>query len=162
MCVCVCGGGSLKKIRYLQLLWALSFTCIPREGLIPTGCVLCGKDKAAYECRCPSIIGCQACESDIKIRAKNQATFDMHYSCKTHGRYRHYEDSLITYKSWFMVWVVIMILPFGLIIIESGMNLNWVILAGQTFTTPFVVPIVLTITWSRTTGAGVIAGIYVN
>ena len=136
--------------------------CIHREDLIPTGCVMCGKDKVTRECSCPSIIGCQACESDIKIRAKNQAIFDMHYSCKTHGRYRHYEDSLIAYKNWFMVWVVILLVPFGLILIELGMNLNWAIMAGPTFTSPFLVPIFLTITWSKTTGAGVIAGINVT
>lgn len=73
-------------------------------------------------------------------------------------QYRHYEDGLLQVKSWYMIWVIIVIIPIGLIIIESGMNLNWTFMAAQVFVAPFIVSLFLTIAWAGATGIGLIAG----
>ena len=75
-------------------------------------------------------------------------------------QYRHYEDLLMQYKSWSMVWVVICIVPFGLLIIESGMNLNWAYMAAQVFIAPFITPLFLTIGWAGAKANALIAGLF--
>ena len=55
-----------------------------------------------------------------------------------------------------MVVVAILIVPYGLVIVETGMNLNWVVMALQVIASPFLIPIFLTITWSKATTAGVV------
>ena len=62
------------------------------------------------------------------------------------------------YKSWIIVLVIILIVPYGLLIVETDINLNWVLLSGQVFTSPFLVPIFMTITWSKATAKGIVTG----
>jgi len=57
-----------------------------------------------------------------------------------------------------MVTVIAGIVPLGLAIIESGMDLNWAFLASQVFIAPFLVPLYLTVAWRRATATGLIAG----
>ena len=64
----------------------------------------------------------------------------------------------IYFQSWCMVWVVICIVPYGLLVSETGMNVNWATLSTQVLTSPFLWPLFLTITWSKATSQGVIAG----
>ncbi|XP_053398879.1 uncharacterized protein LOC128556922 [Mercenaria mercenaria] len=135
-----------------------------RKGLTPTGCILCGKEKLLDLCRdhsnlcqCPTSIDCKACELDISNRA-TQGIDNVQYACTVHGRYRQYEDGLMRYKSWCMVWVVVCIVPYGLLVSETGMNVNWATLGTQVLTSPFLWPLFLTITWSKATSQGVIAG----
>ena len=54
--------------------------------------------------------------------------------------------------------VIILIVPYGLLIAETGMNLNWAVMSGQVFTSPFLVPIFMTITWSKATAKGIVTG----
>lgn len=61
-----------------------------------------------------------------------------------------------------MIWIIICIIPFGLLIIESGMNLNWTFMASQVFIAPFIVPLYLTIGWARATSNALIAGVLLN
>ena len=60
-----------------------------------------------------------------------------------------------------MVLVIILIVPYGLLIVETGMNLNWAVMALQVITSPFLIPIFMTITWSKATTPGVVSGICV-
>ena len=57
-----------------------------------------------------------------------------------------------------MVWVVVLIVPFGMLIAESGMNVNWATLGIPVITSPFLTPLFVTITWSKATAKGVISG----
>ena len=54
--------------------------------------------------------------------------------------------------------VIILIVPYGLLIVETDINLNWVLLSGQVFTSPFLVPTFMTITWSKATAKGIVTG----
>ena len=63
------------------------------------------------------------------------------------------------FQTWCMLWIVIAILPFGLILSETSINVNWTTLGMQVFTGPFLVPLFTTITWTKATAPGVIAGV---
>ncbi|WAQ99313.1 DUR3-like protein [Mya arenaria] len=135
-----------------------------RRNLSPTSCILCGRQKQLSEskmdgdfCACSSSIGCESCGIDIFTRA--QVGVDkVAYTCSVHGDYRRYEDGLMRYKSSCMVWVVILIVPYGLLISETDMNVNWTTLGLQVLICPFLMPLFLTITWSKATAKGVISG----
>lgn len=73
-------------------------------------------------------------------------------------QYRQYEDKLLEYKSWCMIWIIIGIIPVGMVVIESGMNLNWTFMAAQVFIAPFIVPLFLSIGWTKATGEGLVKG----
>ncbi|KAL4230108.1 hypothetical protein ACF0H5_010493 [Mactra antiquata] len=135
-----------------------------RKGLKPTSCILCGHEKVielltddTQLCECPSSINCADCLIDIQNR-QNNSLESPSYVCKIHGDYRKYEDGLLRYKSWCMMWVIIAIVPYGLIISETGMNVNWATLGSQVLTSPFLWPIFLTIAWPKATSTGVISG----
>lgn len=61
-----------------------------------------------------------------------------------------------------MVWVVILIVPFGLLITETGMNVFWATMGIPVVTSPFLTPLFLTITWSKTTAKGIVSGKYID
>ena len=73
---------------------------------------------------------------------------------------KHVVKSVTNYrvKSWIMVFVIICIVPYGLLIVESGMDLHWAIYALQVMTSPFLPPVVLAVTWAKATGPAVIIG----
>ncbi|XP_060577881.1 uncharacterized protein LOC132734992 [Ruditapes philippinarum] len=155
---------ALVNYIYVQYLCITDSFIILRKNITPTSCILCGKEKLKELCaegnnlcHCPSSIGCKACELDIEIRARDGID-NVVYSCSTHGKYRQYEDGLIRYKSWCMIWVSKGIVPYGLLVSETCMNVNWATLSTQILTSPFLWPLFLTITWSKATSQGVIAG----
>lgn len=137
-----------------------------RKNINPTDCLLCGKSKIpisregvpAEMCYCPPASDCKLCKKDVEHRLEGDFQPGFQYKCSTHGKYRHYEDMLLEYKSWCMIWIIIIIIPFGLLIIESGMNLNWAFLASQVFIAPFIVPLYFTIGWAKATARGLIYG----
>ena len=57
-----------------------------------------------------------------------------------------------------MMWIIIAIVPYGLLVSETGMNLIWATLAATSLTTPFLIPVLMSITWAKATGHGVVAG----
>ena len=142
------------------------YNSICRNNLSSTSCCLCGKeiilsnqkDITSLLCSCKSSHRCKDCAVDIVTRSAGRKAYGFTYICETHGKYRHYEDLLIYYKSWCIVWVSIAVVPYGLIVITSGVNLFWVIVVPTTFMCPFLAPLFLSITWSKSTAPGVTAG----
>ncbi|CAC5420315.1 DUR3 [Mytilus coruscus] len=136
-----------------------------RKGIYITQCPLCGKEKTHTDntansdqiCKCPSVFTCKACENDVVVRLKAEQ-FIHPYECSVHGRYRRYEDELSHYKSWCMLWVTIAIVPYGLLIINSGVNLNWVFFTLPGVLNAFPFPLLMTIVWSKCTAKAVITG----
>ena len=84
------------------------------------------------------------------------------YQCQFHGDFRVYQDTLLRYKSWCILWVTIFLIPFGLVVKASGIDLNWVMLFGFIVTIPCFPAVALAIFSSKTTGPGVICGIFHN
>ncbi|XP_033743421.1 urea-proton symporter DUR3-like [Pecten maximus] len=136
-----------------------------RKSSSPTSCLLCGKEKVSAKdsaktelCVCKPFEDCRDCKEDVKIRMSGSKNFGVQYGCVKHGLYRHYEDLLIHYKSWCIVWVTIGVVPYGLLVMASGVNLNWAVFTLQALLSPFLIPLLLTIAWSKSTAPGVIAG----
>ncbi|XP_021367074.1 uncharacterized protein LOC110459236 [Mizuhopecten yessoensis] len=136
-----------------------------RKSCSPTSCLLCGNEKVfdtvtpeTEMCACKPVENCRDCKDDIKLRMTGSRNYGVRYGCTKHGLYRHYEDLLIHNKSWCIVWVTIAVVPYGLVIMASGVNLNWAIFTLQALISPFLIPILLTIAWPKSTAAGVIAG----
>ena len=50
------------------------------------------------------------------------------------------------------------IVPLGLVVIETGIDLNWAMLAGSVLTIPGLPGLVLTIFWAQTTWLAVVLG----
>ncbi|KAL4239301.1 hypothetical protein ACF0H5_000118 [Mactra antiquata] len=161
------GSGEVMSISSV-LVYDLFKTHIKpfRRGIKPTDCVLCGKSlipiaingEKESQCICQPATNCRDCDNDIKRRHESNDEPGFQYKCPTHGKYRHYEDQLLEYKSWCMIWIIICIIPFGLLVVESGMNLNWTFMASQVFIAPFIVPLYFTVGWARATSKGLIAG----
>ena len=154
-------------VGYLLFWWisirSISSYCyVCRKGLTPTSCPLCSKDKVKQECVCPSSLNCADCKMDSSQHLHRSHPGVIDYKCSVHGNYRQYEAHLLRYKSWCMLWVIILVVPYGLVITESGINLLWCVLAGTTLGSPFLLPIILTLGWSKTTGKGAIAGKYLQ
>ncbi|KAJ8298157.1 hypothetical protein KUTeg_024688 [Tegillarca granosa] len=143
-----------------------------RKGLKRSHCVLCGKTKkqtvaATYAndigrdslCQCRSVNRCHHCSDDMR-RLKLPTNFGLNpsYQCPTHGKYREYQDYLIEFKNWCIVWITIGILPLGLIIFETGIDLNWIFYVGAIITIPCFPPVMLSILWVKATSKGLITG----
>ena len=78
--------------------------------------------------------------------------------CPTHGRFRHYMDFLYEFKNWCIVMVTVSIVPLGLVVFESGIDLNWMFYVGAIVTIPCFPPVMLSIIWVKATSQGLIAG----
>lgn len=142
-----------------------------RRGLTEIDCVLCGKKKKdvvkkksnknndTSRCECPDVSFCQPCKEDMKNRSFQHSNgIKMPYTCTTHGRYREYQDSLIGFKDWCIVMVTISIIPLGLVVFETGIDLNWIFYSGAIVTIPCFPPVILSIIWVKATGKGLISG----
>ncbi|KAH3838852.1 hypothetical protein DPMN_112268 [Dreissena polymorpha] len=142
-----------------------------RRGLTEVDCVLCGKKKkdivrkknvanqSNNRCECPDVSTCQPCKDDRRARSgKSSNATKPPYTCSTHGRYREYEDGLIGFKDWCIVMVTISIIPLGLVVFETGIDLNWIFYSGAIVTIPCFPPVILSIIWVKATGKGLISG----
>ncbi|XP_035827281.1 urea-proton symporter DUR3 [Aplysia californica] len=144
-----------------------------RNNLEPHHCVLCGKtrkglaksttnahgDHTSELCSCANATNCTQCTEDVaRARDSTQYYLKQPYSCTTHGRFRDYMDFLFDFKNWCIVWVTLSMIPLGLIVFKSGINLNWIFYSGATVTIPCFPPVVLSIVWVKATGTGLIAG----
>ena len=56
---------------------------------------------------------------------------------------------------------MISIVPLGLLVSETGVNVFWAMVVIPVFTTPFLPPLFLTVIWAKATSKGVVAGMLV-
>ena len=73
-------------------------------------------------------------------------------------RYKQYEQLLLSYKSWTLVWITVAIVPYGLLIMYVDINLTWGMFFLQTLLSGFITPMLLTVAWERCTAKAVIIG----
>lgn len=57
-----------------------------------------------------------------------------------------------------MACVIVAIVPYGLLVSETGINVTWATVAVPVIGTPFLWSLFLTITWSKATSKGVLSG----
>ncbi|ESO89504.1 hypothetical protein LOTGIDRAFT_165098 [Lottia gigantea] len=140
-----------------------------RNHLESAHCVICGKTKKEVAkrtrgevmsiCDCTDATKCPGCLDDVRNQSmKGSYSSKQSYQCPTHGRFREYNEVLIEFKNWCIVWVTIGIIPLGLIIFESGIDLNWIFYVGAIVTIPCFPPVLLSVLWVKATGKGLIAG----
>nr|KAG5685318.1 hypothetical protein BaRGS_003340 [Batillaria attramentaria] len=67
-------------------------------------------------------------------------------------------DNIVRFKSWCILWVAVGIVPFGLVMLQTGIDLNWVFLTGCVMTIPCFPGVVLSIVWVKTTAKGMVIG----
>ena len=65
---------------------------------------------------------------------------------------------MLRHKSWCLLWITVFVIPFGLFILNSNMNLTWACFALQAGLAAFVPPLLLVLVWSKLTSKGLIIG----
>ena len=80
------------------------------------------------------------------------------FRCPQHGEYRMYQDSLVAFKSWCILWVTLALVPFGLLVHAAGLDLNWVLLTGCIVTIPCFPGVVLSLVWVKASAVGLAVG----
>ncbi|CAG5128742.1 unnamed protein product, partial [Candidula unifasciata] len=80
------------------------------------------------------------------------------YNCSYHGNFRAYQDSLIDFKNWCILWITLGLIPFGLALNSSGVDLNWTMVTGVVVTVPCFPGVLFCILWSKLTTLGLIIG----
>ncbi|XP_035829821.1 uncharacterized protein LOC101856160 [Aplysia californica] len=150
-----------------------SYLCPYRKNHKPGMCLLCGKEEVGElteeisdedmvnMCCCPSVADCKDCVVDLEKQHQKQkgdtVTFTF-YTCPFHGQYRTYQDTLIEKKNWVILWVAICIVPLGLAVIQSGVDLNWIFMNGAIVIVQAFPGIICTIVWVKVTSEALVIG----
>ncbi|GFO39860.1 urea-proton symporter dur3-like [Plakobranchus ocellatus] len=117
-------------------------------------------DAADIYCCCPLMSDCPDCtrEKEMLQQEKLETVAYLEYDCPHHGQYRAYQDSLAELNSWVLLWVALSFIPIGLLIITSGLELNWIFIYGAMMVVHIIPGIILSITWVKATSQGLAAG----
>ncbi|XP_059152783.1 uncharacterized protein LOC131938670 [Physella acuta] len=129
----------------------------PREASSETSADKCATDEQSKCCQCPLVSECNSCYDDMRRKSQEENVQKV-YMCPYHGAYRAYLDALVTFKSWCILWVTIGLVPIGMVVYVSGVDLNYVMVCGFILTTPSFPPALMAILWSKTSALGVIIG----
>lgn len=99
------------------------------------------------------------CQNDNKARKKAKGLVKPHFTCPTHKDYKEYQEKLLNYKNWCIVLCTFLSIPLCLFCWAVNLNLAWTYYFTGILIASSVVPIALSILWSRATAAGMIAGV---
>ena len=80
-----------------------------------------------------------------------------HYSCPIHKEYKEYQERLLNYKNWCIVFCTFLSIPLCLFCWAVNLNLAWTYYFTGILIASSVVPIALSILWARATAAGMCA-----
>ncbi|XP_013388209.1 urea-proton symporter DUR3 [Lingula anatina] len=129
-----------------------------RKDIPESHCVLCGKDMT-HECTCIPVTQCSACHEDVhEAHSTHKLGVKPFNKCTTHGLYREYLAMLLNYKSWCILWVTAFTIPLVLLCNAASLNLSWLYLFTGVLIGSTVIPISLSITWSRINAPGMVSG----
>ncbi|XP_071942432.1 uncharacterized protein [Antedon mediterranea] len=126
-------------------------------------CEICGKNrgrhsKDANQCVCVKKSECPYCVTDDKIRNDCKDAVRPGYKCSVHGEYRAYLDFLGDKRDWCVVLVSLANVPITLIFALLDLKMGWLYTFMGIPIASAVVPIILSVTWGRLTGKGMIFG----
>ena len=106
---------------------------------------------------------CSACHKDDKARESATGLVKPVFLCEIHAEYRDYQDCLVEFKDWAIIYCTLAIIPvlwpaviFGDII---GLDLGWIYLFTGVLVASSVVPVALSLIWPKTTAQGVSSGV---
>ena len=91
---------------------------------------------------------------DGLARAKVNGLVKPHYSCPVHKEYKEYQERLLNYKNWCIVFCTFLSIPLCLFCWAVNLNLAWTYYFTGILIASSVVPIALSILWARATAAG--------
>ncbi|RUS73380.1 hypothetical protein EGW08_018858 [Elysia chlorotica] len=122
-----------------------------------------GNGREENMCECLPVSDCPSCQDDLERMVESQKSALGQYhkavtSCPQHGQYRMYQEELIRVKSWVLLCVTIGLVPGGLLLVRTGIDLNWIFMTGCIVTIQAFPGVVLSIVWVKTTGIGLIIG----
>ncbi|XP_076358107.1 uncharacterized protein LOC143250869 isoform X2 [Tachypleus tridentatus] len=138
-----------------------------RKKLTENECIICGSPYKTSDdedsedipfCRCTSMVSCKNCEQDTEDRRLATDLVNSPYMCSQHSMYRTYQEQLVHYKNWCIVWTTIMIIPLSLFCYAVNLNLSWIYLFMGILISSTVIPITLSVLWSRMNDKGMMAG----
>jgi len=144
-----------------------AYICPFRPNLEDGQCILCGKftrkpAKCLEDCslcQCISAENCQGCKDDIELRRACKSIVQPHLTCPVHKEFKEYQEHLLNYKNWCIVICTFLSIPLCLFGWIVNLNLAWTYYFTGILIASSVVPIAMSITWARTTAAGVICGV---
>merc|ERR1719229_804041 len=127
-------------------------------------CIICGKPVKAKSagvvpCTCPSASKCEACKLDGVARAKVNGLVKPHYSCPVHKEYKEYQERLLNYKNWCIVFCTFLSIPLCLFCWAVNLNLAWTYYFTGILISSSVIPIAMSILWARATSYGLVSGV---
>jgi hypothetical protein len=107
-----------------------TYLCPFRPDLKDGQCILCckylrGKTVGSDLCDCPSAYNCHECKADIERRRKCKSIVKPHYTCTTHAEYKEYQEHLLNYKSWCIIFTTFLSIPLCLFCWGVKLNLAW-------------------------------------
>merc|ERR1712038_110330 len=111
-------------------------------------------DEDAELCTCQSCDKCADCKADNELRARTKSLVKPHYTCKTHGDYKEYQETLLNYKNWCIVLCTFFSVPLCLFCWAVNLNLAWTYYFTGILISSSVVPIAMSILWARATSTG--------
>ncbi|GFN93724.1 urea-proton symporter dur3-like [Plakobranchus ocellatus] len=86
-------------------------------------------------CECIPVSECLDCQNDFERMIEKQTSNDQYIyvvpKCSQHGQYRLYQAELVRVKSWVLLWVTIGLVPGGLLLVRTGIDLNWIFMTGM-------------------------------
>ncbi|GAU91253.1 hypothetical protein RvY_03546-3 [Ramazzottius varieornatus] len=129
----------------------------------PNSCVLCGRARGRManpidKCECQSKTSCKECFFDDAVRAETKTAIQAHFSCKTHGSYREYMEYCNRLKNWSLIICSFALIPLTIILDILGIKLGWLYLVMGVLVGSAVIPLSLSMFWTRLTSEGMIAG----
>ncbi|CAH1784392.1 unnamed protein product [Owenia fusiformis] len=149
-----------------------------RKELDASRCILCGKTNFASDnyndqppdddkrdtCKCQPVFQCSECANDNDSRSNTSKLNEIvgvppPYTCKEHGHYHEYQDHLMTYKNFCIIWITICTIPLVLCADWLGLDLAWVFVAIGIPVNCAAIPVILSVTWSKVTYQGMISGV---
>lgn len=135
------------------------------DGFVPQGCEQTDCDENRFDerlCQCVPVSECISCQEDLQRIVNTKSSSSQFVKvvprCVQHGQYRMYQEELVRVKSWVLLWVTIGLVPAGLLLVRTGIDLNWIFMTGCIVTIQTFPGVVLSIVWVKTTGVGLIVG----
>ncbi|XP_022237451.1 urea-proton symporter DUR3-like [Limulus polyphemus] len=104
------------------------------------------------------MVSCENCKQDTEERRLVTGLVNPSYMCLEHSMYRTYQEKLLHYKNWCIVWTTIMIIPLSLLCYAANLNLSWAYLFMGILISSTVIPIALSVLWSRMNDKGMMVG----
>ncbi|OQV24878.1 Urea-proton symporter DUR3 [Hypsibius exemplaris] len=134
-----------------------------RRGHDPKRCILCGKAKGRManpidKCQCTNKTVCKDCHQDDKARGQPKIAVKPSFQCQTHGEYRQYMEIMSGLNSWGLMIYSFALIPLTIILDVLGIHLGWLFTFMGIIISSAVIPVSLSVCWTRLTSEGMIAG----